>query len=122
VGKLSFGGGSPELDLQDLDALLYYYDTDWHTHDAKPMSPYGDGSDISIILARITLLLIGADACTPRIVHNIWVSSDAARLALGRPRGDLSVIRRRILTHQKVAINMVYIWLTNPSTPVLPRD
>ena len=25
------------------------------------------------------------------------------------------------LTHQKVAINTVHIWLTNPSTPVLPQ-
>ena len=36
-----------------------------------------------------------------------------ACLALGRPRGDLSLIRRHILTLAKDAINMVHIWMFN---------
>ena len=55
--------------LQDFDALLYYFDTDWHVN-GTPISPPGDLTDIAIILARITLLLIGADACTPYTVHH----------------------------------------------------
>ena len=106
--------------LQDLDAILYYYDTDWQVN-GKPVSLPGDLMDMSTILARITLLLIGADACTPHIIDRVWGADETARLALGGPRGDLSLIRRRILTHQKVAINTVHIWLTNPSTPVLPQ-
>jgi hypothetical protein len=87
-----------------------------------PISPSGDLADIAIILARITFLLIGADACTPYIIRKVWGENDAARLALGGPQGDLFLIHRPILTQQKVAINTVHIWLTNLSTPVLPPD
>ena len=100
--------------------MLYYYDTDWQVN-GKPVSLPGNLMDMATILARITLLLIGADACTPHIIDRVWGADETARLALGGPRGDLSLIRRRILTHQKVAINTVHIWLTNPSTPVLPK-
>ena len=106
--------------LQDLDGILYYYDTDWQVN-GKPVSLPGDLMDMSTILARITLLLIGTDACTPHIINQVWGADETAQFALGGPRGDLSLIRRRILTHQKVAINTVHIWLTNPSTPVLPQ-
>ena len=44
---------------------------------------------------------------------------DDARLALGGPHGDLSLIRRHLLTLSKAAINTVHIWLTDPSTPIL---
>ena len=96
------------------------YTTDWQVN-GKPVSLSGDLMDMATILPRITLLLIGADACTPHIINQVWGADETARLALGGPRGDLSLIRRRILTHQKVAINTVHIWLTNPSTPVLPK-
>ena len=106
--------------LQDLDAMLYYHDTDWQVN-GKPVSLPGNLMDMATILAGITLLLIGADACTPHIIDRVWGADETVRLALGGPRGDLSLIRRRILTHQKVAINTVHIWLTNPLTPVLPK-
>jgi hypothetical protein len=106
--------------LQDLDAMLYYYDTDWQVN-GKPVSLPGDLMDMATILACITLLRIGANACTPHIINQVWGTDETARLALGGPRGDLSLICRCILTHQKVAIFTVYIWLTNPSTPVLPK-
>ncbi len=79
--------------LQDLDALLYYFDMDWQEN-GTPILPPGDLTDIAIILARLTLLLIGANACTPYIISKVWGEDDAARLALGGPRGDLSLIRR----------------------------
>ena len=45
---------------------------------------------------------------------------DNARLALGGARGDLSLIRRQLLsTLSKITINTVHIWLTDPSTPIL---
>ncbi len=87
-----------------------------------PILPLGDLKHIAIILARLTLLLIGADACTPYIISKVWGEDEATRLALGGPRGDLSLICRQILTHQNVAINTVHIWLTNPLTPVLPPN
>ncbi len=88
----------------------------------KPVLLPGDITNMAKILARITLLLVGADACTPRIINKVYGADNAARLVLGGPRGDLSLIRCRILTHQKVALNTVYIWLTNLLTPVLPPD
>ncbi len=88
----------------------------------KPVLHPGDITNMAKILSRITLLLVGADACTPRNINKVWGADNDAQLALGGPRGNLSLVRCRILTHQKVAINTVYIWLTNPLTPVLPPD
>jgi hypothetical protein len=64
-------------------------------------------------------LLVGADACTLHIINSVWGEDGDARLALGGPRGNLSLIRRCLLTLSKVAINTVHIWLTDPSTPIL---
>jgi len=79
---------------------------------------------MAMIFACLTLLLIGADACTPHIINWVWGEDDDARLALGGPRGNLSLIRRRLLTLSKVAINTIHIWLTDPTTPILapPSD
>ena len=74
---------------------------------------------MATIFACLTLLLIGADACTPHIINSVWGKDDDARLALGGPHGNLSLIRRCLLTLSKVAINTVHIWLTNPTTPIL---
>jgi hypothetical protein len=77
--------------LQDLDVILYYYDNDWQVN-SKPVSLAGNLMDMASILARSTLLLIGANACTPHIINQVWGADEAARLALGGPRGDLSLI------------------------------
>jgi hypothetical protein len=47
---------------------------------------------MAINLARITLLLIGADACTPRIINKVWGENEAAQFALGGPQGDLLLV------------------------------
>jgi hypothetical protein len=70
---------------------------------------------MACILPRLTLLPTGADACTPHIINSVWGEDKNAHLALGGPQGDLSLIHRKILTLSKVAINMVHIWMTNPS-------
>ncbi len=57
--------------LQDLDAILYYFDTDGYVHGTPTSSP-GDLTDIAKILARLTLLLIDANACTPHIINKVW--------------------------------------------------
>ncbi len=72
-----------------------------------------------ILTRRLTLLLVGADACTTHIINSVWGEDDNTRLALGSPRGDLSLIRQKNLPLSKVVINAVYIWTTNPDTPVL---
>ena len=51
----------------------------------------------------------------------MWGEDDNAQFALGGPRGDLTLIRRKVLSLFKVAINAVYIWTTIPDTPVLQQ-
>jgi hypothetical protein len=70
--------------IPDLDVILYYYDIDWQVNGNPVLLP-GDLMDMASILARITLLLIGADACTPHIINQVWGADKAARLALGGP-------------------------------------
>ncbi len=100
--------------LQDLDAILHYYAVSYSVPTVnhginEPISLPGDQADTPKILARLTILLIGADTCTPHIINSVWGKNDDARLALGRPRGDLSLICRHLLSLSKIAINMIYI-------------
>ena len=94
--------------------MMYYWDTNNYVNGAPVLLPE-DRLDMACILARLTLLLTGADACTPHIINSVWGDDKNARLALGGPQGDLSLICRKIITLSKVAINMVHIWMTNPS-------
>jgi hypothetical protein len=95
------------LILQDIDAIMYYYDTDNYVN-GHPISLPGDLTDMARILAQLTPSLIGTNAYTPHIIVSVWVEDANARLALGGPRGDLSLVCRRLLTLSKVAIKMVY--------------
>ena len=97
---------------------MFYFDTNTYYKDV-PISLPGVRKDMATIFACLTLLLVGADACTPHIINSVWWEDNDARLALGGPRGDLSLIRHCLLTLAKVAINTVHIWLTNPDTPIL---
>jgi hypothetical protein len=94
--------------------MMYYWDTDNYINGAPVLLP-DDHLDMACILARLTLLLTGADACTPHIINSVWGDDKHARLALGGPQGDLSLIHRKILTLSKVAVNMVHIGLMWPS-------
>ena len=112
------------LIIQDLDTVMYYWDTDSYTMTGKPMSYRNDRWDMVRTLVQLTLLLTGADACTPHIIDAVWGEDQAARLALGGPQGNLSLIYQKILTLSKVAMNMVHIWMTDPAmdflTPTSP--
>jgi hypothetical protein len=103
------------LIIQDLDAIMYYWDTDSYNMVGTPMSYRDEKWDMAQTLARLTLLLTGTDACTPYIVDSVWGKDEAACLALGGPHGDLSLIRRKILTLSNVAMNMVHIWMMDPA-------
>jgi hypothetical protein len=103
------------LIIQDLDAIMYYWDTDSYNMVGTPMPYCNEKWDMARTLACLTLLLTGADTCTPYIVDSVWGKDEVACLALGGPRGDLSLIRRKILTLSKVAMNMVHIWMTDPA-------
>ena len=58
--------------IQDLDKIMYYWDTDTYTMECKPMSFRDDRWDTACTLAQLTLLLTGANACTPHIVNAVW--------------------------------------------------
>ena len=73
------------LILHNLDAMMYYFDTDTY-YKNEPISLPGDLKDMATIFARLTLLLVGADACTPHIINSVWGEDDDARLALGTRR------------------------------------
>jgi hypothetical protein len=57
--------------LQDIDALMYYYNTDNYVN-SVPVSFPGNLTNMLRILARLTLLLTGTDACTPHIINSMW--------------------------------------------------
>jgi hypothetical protein len=86
---------------------------------AEPVSPPGDRSDMAKILAQFMLLLISIDAITPHILNLVWGTNDDARIALGRPQGDLLLIRRLILALLEIAIITIHIWMTDPDMPIL---
>jgi hypothetical protein len=69
-GNYRSEGALCNLILQDLDAMMYYFDTDWQVS-GKPVLLPGDIPNMARILARITLLLVGADACTPNIINKV---------------------------------------------------
>jgi len=106
------------LIIQDLNTMLFYYDTDIYNVNQVPFLYPGDRKDMARILTWLTLLLVGTDACTTHIINSVWGEDNKARLALGGPRGDLSLIRHKN-SLSKVAINAVYIWTTNPDTLAL---
>ena len=63
-------------------------------------------------LARFSLLLLGADALTPKIVARVWGENEVVRQNLGGPRGDLALVRRRLISLASVANNTFHLWLT----------
>jgi len=69
--------------LHDLNMMMYYFNTDTY-YKNEPISLPGDLKNMATILACLTLLLVGADACTPHIINSVWgEDDDDARLALG---------------------------------------
>ena len=61
--------------------MMYYFNTNTCYKNA-PISLPGDRNDMATIFAHLTLLLVGADACTPHIINSVWGEDDDARLAL----------------------------------------
>ena len=72
----------------------------------------GTKRDIVRILARFSLLMLGAEALTPRIVERVWGSNPIVRWTLGGTREDLALIRRRLISLAVVANNTFHLWLT----------
>jgi len=66
-------------------------------------------------LARFSLLLLGADALTPNIIARVWGENEVVRRNLGGPRGDLAIIRCRLISLASVANNTFHLWLNTRS-------
>jgi hypothetical protein len=59
------------LILQDIDAIMYYYDTDNYVNGHLISLP-GNLTNMACILAGLTLLLIDSEAYTPYIIDSVW--------------------------------------------------
>jgi hypothetical protein len=70
------------LILQDIYAIMYYYDTDNYVN-GHPISLPGNLTDMACIIMWLTLLLIGIDAYTLHIIDSVWGEDANAQLALG---------------------------------------
>jgi hypothetical protein len=77
--------------LHDVDAMMYYFDTDIY-YNCQPIFHPVDCKDMAKILAHLNLLLVGANACSPHIIDLVGREDGNARLTLGRPRGNMSLI------------------------------
>jgi hypothetical protein len=71
-----------------------------------------DQQALACALARCTLLLTGSDALTPSIIQLVWGANDTIWKTLGGPRGDLALIRQRLVLLSKIAINTYHLWAT----------
>ena len=63
------------------------------------------------ILTRFSLLMLNADAIAPAIIAQMWGQDDIVQQHLGDPRGDLAIIRRRLILLACVANNAFRLWL-----------
>jgi hypothetical protein len=70
--------------IQDINTMMYYWDTNNYVNSAPVLLP-DNLLDMACILARLTLLLTGADACTPHIINSVWGDNKNAHLSLGGP-------------------------------------
>ena len=54
----------------------------------------------------------------------MWVENETVRCNLGGSRGDLAIIRRRLISLASVANNTFHLWLTTPfnGTMIIPPD
>jgi hypothetical protein len=77
------------------------------------------------ILARFSLLMLGAKAFTQRIIEWVWGSNPIIRKNLGSSRGNLALTRQRLISMALIANNTFHLWLTtyfNKATMIVPSE
>jgi hypothetical protein len=67
--------------LYNIYALMYYFDMGYYNINQETPYP-GDRTDMEIILVCLTLLLVGANACTCCIIDSVWRDDKEARLSV----------------------------------------
>ncbi len=83
-----------------------------------------DRKMLACILDRFAILLLGADALTPTIIQTVWGENEVVQRNLGGPRGNLAIIRCRLISHACVANNIFHLWLntTFNGHTIIPLD
>jgi hypothetical protein len=104
--------GHKEHDRSYVNMLLTNYAMITNLHPVIHNKIANDRQALACALARCTLLLLGSDVLTPLIIQRLWGANDAIRTTLGGPRGDLALIRQRLILLSKIAINTYHLWAT----------
>jgi hypothetical protein len=81
-------------------------------HNHFPLNKPSDQKALARILARFSILLLGTDVFTPTIIYQMWGQNKVVRKKMGRPRGDLALICRRLISFACIANNTYHLWLT----------
>ena len=123
-GPRKHSHGFKQTDSSLLNLLLNDFTVITNLHPVIHHNIEGDRSSLARALARCTLLFIGAEALTPNIIKKVWGANDTVRRNLGGPRGDLALIRRRLISLSAVAINAFHLWMTTDfdGTRVISHD
>ena len=74
-----------------------------------------DKRALAHILARFSLLMLGADALTPAIVERMWGQEHVVHQQLGGPKGNLAIICLCLISLACVANNTFHQGLMWPS-------
>ena len=77
-----------------------------------PLNKSFDRKALARILARFSILLLGADALTPTIVNQVWGQNEVACKNLGGPRGNLVLICHQLISLACIDNNTYHLWLT----------
>jgi hypothetical protein len=85
--------GQKQCDCSFVNMLLADFATITNLHPVIHNKIADDQQALAHTLARCTLLLLGSDTLTPSIIQQVWGANDAIWKTLGRPRGDLALIR-----------------------------
>jgi hypothetical protein len=79
---------------------MYYYNIDKYVN-SMPVSSPNNLTDMARILARLTLLLVGADACTPHIINSVWGADADAQLAVEGQEETSLLFAKKYSPYQK---------------------
>jgi hypothetical protein len=77
-----------------------------------PLNKSSNQKALARILARFSILLLGADALTPTIVNQVWGQNKMVHKKLGGPCGNLALICRQLISLACIANNTYHLWLT----------
>jgi hypothetical protein len=67
---------------------------------------------LACMLTHLSLLLLGAEALTTKIIPKVWGQNDMICRNLGGPHGNLDLTRHQLISLVCVANNTFHPWLT----------